>query len=154
MSPSAPLAGLVLGIDHIGVCVGEIDGAARLWADLLGGAVAHRECVDPQRTEAAFFDFSGGAHERASVELVAPMSGNAGLVKFLEKRGAGLHHLAFAVSDIRAALARLSQAGVALIDQAPRPGARGHLVAFLHPKATHGTLVELGERAPHTQKQP
>ncbi len=150
MSPSAPLAGLVLGIDHIGVCVGEIDGAARLWADLVGGAVAHRECVDPQRTEAAFFDF----HQGASVELVAPMAGNAGLVKFLEKRGAGLHHLAFAVTDIRAALARLSQAGVALIDQTPRPGARGHLVAFLHPKATDGTLVELVERAPHTEKQP
>jgi methylmalonyl-CoA/ethylmalonyl-CoA epimerase len=144
------LRDLVLGIDHIGVCVGDMDAAAGLWGDLLGRAVAHRECVDAQRTEAAFFDFQ----ETATVELVAPMAGNVGLEKFLEKRGPGLHHLAFAVSDIHLALARLGEAGVALIDRTPRQGARGHLVAFLHPKAMNGTLVELVQRAHHTEKQP
>ena len=140
------LKDLVLGIDHIGVCVDDMDAAAGLWTSLLGNAVAHRECVEAQKTEAVFFDFSGDlAPDGATVELVAPMAGNVGLLKFLEKRGNGLHHLAFAVSDIRAALARLAEAGVALIDREPRQGARGHLVAFLHPRAMNGILVELVE---------
>jgi methylmalonyl-CoA/ethylmalonyl-CoA epimerase len=141
--PRELLRDLLVGIDHIGVCVRSMDESAGLWGELLGLAVAHRECVDVQKTEAAFFDPPDGA---ATVELVSPMEGNAGLVKFLEKRGDGLHHLAFAVTDIRAALARLAEAGVALIDREPRQGARGHLVAFLHPKAMNGTLVELVER--------
>ncbi len=135
-----PLSGLVLGIDHIGVCVASMDAAGSLWSGLLGQAIAHHECVDVQKTEAAFYDFAPGT---ATVELVAPMTGNAGLEKFLARRGEGLHHLAFAVTDIRLALARLREAGVALIDEEPRRGARGHLVAFLHPKAMNGTLVEL-----------
>jgi methylmalonyl-CoA/ethylmalonyl-CoA epimerase len=134
---------LVLGIDHIGVCVGEMDPAASLWSGLLGLAIAHRECVDPQKTEAAFVDLPDGG---ATVELVAPMAGNEGLKRFLERRGDGLHHVAFAVKDIREALRRLVARNVLLIDREPRPGARGHLVAFLHPKAMNGTLVELVER--------
>jgi methylmalonyl-CoA epimerase len=137
-----PLDGLVIGIDHIGICVGAMDASARLWAQLLGVPVAHHECVASQLTEAAFFDFA----ESATVELVAPMAGNAGLAKFLGKRGDGLHHIAFAVSDLEQALARLEADGVALIDRVPRPGARGHRVAFLHPRAASGTLVELVER--------
>lgn len=136
------LDGLVLGIDHVGVCVASMDQAAGLWATLLGTPIAHRACVDVQKTEAAFLDLG----EPATVELVAPMAGNAGLQKFLDKRGDGLHHLAFAVTDIRAALGRLAAAGVELIDKEPRQGARGHLVAFLHPRAMGGTLVELVER--------
>ncbi len=139
------LEGLVVGIDHVGVCVASMDKAASLWGELLGLAVAHRECVDPQKTEAVFFDPAGGA-AGSTVELVAPMPGNTGLMKFLDKRGDGLHHLAFAVKDIRAALARLDAAGVPLIDKTPRRGARGHEVAFLHPKAMNGTLVELVQR--------
>jgi methylmalonyl-CoA/ethylmalonyl-CoA epimerase len=138
------LAGLVVGIDHVGVCVEKMDAAAQLWSELTGLAIAHRECVEPQKTEAAFVDLPGGG---ATVELVSPMAGNQGLVKFLEKRGDGLHHLAFAVRDIRQALSRLAEAGIQLIDREPRPGARGHLVAFLHPKAMNGTLVELVERS-------
>ena len=84
--------------------------------------------------------------EPAAVELICPMPGNVGLDKFLDKRGDALHHVAFAVTDIREALARLKEAGVRLIDEEPRPGAGGHLVAFLHPKAMGGTLVELVER--------
>jgi methylmalonyl-CoA/ethylmalonyl-CoA epimerase len=137
------LSDLVVGIDHIGICVGAMDASAKLWAELLGVPVAHRECVDPQKTEAAFLDFAG---EPATVELVAPMAGNAGLQRFLDKRGDGLHHLAFAVRDLAEALRRLEAAGVALLDREPRPGARGHRVAFLHPKAMNGTLVELVER--------
>ena len=141
--PRELLAGLVLGVDHVGVCVPAMDEAGALWSELLGLPIAHREAVQVQKTDAAFLDLPAGG---ASVELVCPMPGNAGLDKFLQKRGAGLHHVAFAVKDIREALRRLSDAGVELIDRAPRAGARGHEVAFLHPRAAGGTLVELVQR--------
>jgi methylmalonyl-CoA/ethylmalonyl-CoA epimerase len=139
---SGILGDVIIGIDHIGICVGNLESSAELWAELLGLAIAHRECIDVQKAEAAFVDFAG---QPSTVELVAPMPGNAGLVRFLGQRGDGLHHLAFGVTDIRLALARLAGAGLPLIDREPRPGARGHLVAFLHPKAMNGTLVELVE---------
>ncbi|HUS66155.1 MAG TPA: VOC family protein [Kofleriaceae bacterium] len=137
------LSDLVLGIDHVGVCVGAMDDAGARWAALLGVPVVDREDVAPQRTTAAFLRLPDGA---AAVELVCPMPGNAGLEKFVAQRGDALHHVAFAVSDITAALARLEGAGVELIDRAPRKGAGGHLVAFLHPRALGGTLVELVQR--------
>jgi len=139
------LAGLVVGIDHIGVCVGDMDEAGRAWSALLGLPLVDREDVVPQKTGAAFVRMPRSGD--CAVELVCPLPENVGLEKFLEGRGDGLHHIAFAVSDINAALERLKSAGVRLIDQAPRPGAGGHLVAFLHPKAMGGTLVELVERA-------
>lgn len=139
---SSLLSGLVVGIDHIGVCVADIDAAGAAWSSLLGEPVVDREDVVAQKTTASFVRMS----EPAAVELVCPMPGNVGLDRFLEKRGDALHHVAFAVTDIREALARLKQAGVRLIDEAPRSGAGGHLVAFLHPKAMGGTLVELVER--------
>jgi methylmalonyl-CoA/ethylmalonyl-CoA epimerase len=146
------LEGLILGIDHVAVCVPESDGGINLWTELFGLPLAHREKVESQKTEASFIDDPAGAGHGASLEIIAPMAGNAGLEKFLEKRGQGLHHLAVAVTDIREALRRLEAAGVPLIDKEPRPGARGHIVAFLHPKATNGTLVELVERHPHGGK--
>lgn len=138
------LSGLVVGIDHIGVCVRDMDVAGNAWAALLGRPLVDREDVAPQKTSAAFVRMPDGD---AAVELVCPMPGNVGLDKFLDKRGDALHHIAFAVTDIHEALARLERAGVQLIDKAPRPGAGGHLVAFLHPRAVGGTLVELVQRA-------
>jgi methylmalonyl-CoA/ethylmalonyl-CoA epimerase len=137
------LGGLVLGIDHIGICVRDLDAAAAAWTGLLGAPLVAREDVLAQRTTAGFHRFG----EPGSVELVCPMPGNLGLDRFLDKRGDAMHHLAFAVSDIGAALDRLAAAGIELIDRAPRPGAGGHRVAFLHPRAMAGTLVELVERA-------
>jgi len=133
-------------IDHVGVCVGNMDQAIPLWLRLLTGLTeASREVVAAHKTEAAFLD--GSAPGSASVELISPVAGdpNPGLQKFLEKtKGrAGLHHLAFAVDDLAAALRELDAAGVPLIDKVPRAGARGHLVGFLHPTATDGVLVEL-----------
>jgi methylmalonyl-CoA/ethylmalonyl-CoA epimerase len=136
------LGDLIVGIDHIGVCVSDIDKAGEGRASLLGTPVVDREDVAPQKTTAAFVRMS----EPAAVELICPMPENAGLEKFLDKRGDALHHVAFAVKDIRAALARLNDAKVELIDHEPRPGAGGHLVAFLHPRAVGGVLVELVER--------
>jgi methylmalonyl-CoA/ethylmalonyl-CoA epimerase len=138
------LEGLVLGIDHVGVCVRDIDAAGRAWAALLGEPLVDREDVGPQKTAAAFVRLS----EPAAVELVCPLPGNVGLDKFLDKRGDAMHHLAFAVTDLREALSRLARAEIRLIDREPRPGAGGHLVAFLHPAAMGGTLVELVERTP------
>lgn len=140
------LHGLIQGIDHVGLCVRSVDAAGPAWAALLGVPVVDREDVAAQRTTAAFLRPPEGA---AAVELVCPMPENQGLEKFLAGRGDAMHHLAFAVSDLAAALERLSGAGVELIDRAPRPGAGGHLVAFLHPRALGGTLVELVERRPH-----
>ena len=109
-----------------------------------GQKVAHREYVAAQKVDAAFFDFANGA----SLELVCPR-GNEGLDKFLQKRGDALHHLALRVKDMDAILKALDARGVPLIDKVGRPGARGHRVAFLHPKAFGGTLLELVEEG-HT----
>lgn len=143
VTPGGLLAGLLLGIDHIGICVADITAAGAGWAALLGLPVTDREDVSAQKTAAAFLRMPEGG---AAVELVCPMPGNAGLDRFLAQRGDAMHHVAFAVGDIAVALERLSGAGIELIDRAPRPGAGGHLVAFLHPRALGGTLVELVER--------
>jgi methylmalonyl-CoA/ethylmalonyl-CoA epimerase len=150
--PRKLLEGLIIGIDHVAVCVPNMDEGAGLWTELLGLPLAHREDVAAQKTTAGFVDDPQGAGHGASLELISPMAGNACLEKFLAPRGQGLHHLAVAVTDIREALRRLEAAGVPLIDKEPRPGARGHIVAFLHPKATNGTLVELVERHTHGGK--
>jgi methylmalonyl-CoA epimerase len=127
-------------LDHAAICVKDLGASIALIEDILGQKVAHTEFVAAQRVDAAFFDFPNGA----SLELVAP-KGNAGLEKFLEKRGDALHHLALRVKDIDQVLKRLDARGVPLIDKVGRPGARGHRVAFLHPKAFGGTLLELVE---------
>lgn len=143
------LAGLVTGIDHIGVCVAGMDDAASGWSALLGLQLVDREDVTAQRTTAGFVRMPDGG---AALELICPMPGNTGLDKFVVQRGDAMHHIAFGVSDIAAALDRLAAAGVELIDRAARPGAGGHLVAFLHPRALGGTLVELVQRAEHADK--
>jgi methylmalonyl-CoA mutase, C-terminal domain len=144
-SAPQPAAGIpATRLDHTGICVKDIDAAIALIEELLGQKCAHRETVAAQKVNAAFFDFPNGA----SLELVSPAKsagGNPGLEKFLEKRGDALHHLALRVRDIDAVLQRLDARGVPLIDKISRPGARGHKVAFLHPKAFGGTLLELVE---------
>ena len=130
-------------IDHVAVCVRDIDEAKARWENALGvrADAASRELVASQRTEALLLPLGD-----TQVELVAPR-GNEGLERFLEKRGPGLHHVAVEVEGIEAALALLAALGVPLIDTVPRRGARGHKVAFVHPRATGGVLVELVEDA-------
>ena len=134
-------------LDHTAICVRDIDASIALIEELLGQKVAHKEFVPAQKVQAAFFDFPNGA----SLELVAPQ-GNEGLEKFLDKRGDALHHLALRVRDLQALLKQLDARGVPLIDKVPRPGARGHKVAFLHPKAFGGTLLELVEAEEDTHE--
>ena len=125
-------------IDHVGVAVDDIDGALALYRDAFGMQVAHREIVQEQGVEAVLLDV-GENH----VELLAPLGPDTPVGKFLAKRGAGLHHVAYQVPDIEAALAALADAEVPLIDKRPRVGIRGALVAFLEPKGTGRVLTEL-----------
>jgi methylmalonyl-CoA/ethylmalonyl-CoA epimerase len=128
-------------LDHVAVCVADIDEAAARWRMAFGLEPRGRELVESQRTEAMLLPLGDGG---TSVELISPR-GNDGLTKFLEKRGPGLHHIAVEVEGIEEAIALLQGLGVPMIDAAPRKGARGHKVAFVHPKATGGVLVELVE---------
>jgi methylmalonyl-CoA/ethylmalonyl-CoA epimerase len=127
-------------LDHVAVCVGDIDEALARWRTVVGLEASERETVESQRTEAALLPLGD-----TSIELISPR-GNAGLERFLQNRGPGLHHIALEVEGIQAAIALLVSLGVPMIDTAPRKGARGHSVAFVHPKATGGVLVELVER--------
>lgn len=126
-------------IDHIAIAVGSIDSALEKYQQALGLSVKEREVVASQKTEAALLPVG-----ETSIELIEP-KGNEGLAKFLEKKGPGLHHIAVEVEGLEDALAALKAAGVPLVDETPRIGARGHKVAFLHPKATGGVLIELVE---------
>jgi methylmalonyl-CoA epimerase len=129
-------------IDHIGIAVDELEPAIELWRDRLGMELSHREVVEEQGVEAALLDV-GENH----VELLAPLSPDTAVGKFLAKRGPGLHHVAYQVQDIDAALDAVRRAGLALIDEHPRVGIRGARVAFLHPDATARVLVEIVEPA-------
>ena len=126
-------------IDHVAVCVNDIDAAVAKYKEVFGLVGTQRETVASQKTEAVLLPIG-----ESNIELISPR-GNDGLVKFLEKRGPGLHHIAIEVEGIEGALAFLKGMGVPLIDETPRAGARGHKVAFVHPKATGGVLVELVE---------
>jgi methylmalonyl-CoA/ethylmalonyl-CoA epimerase len=129
-------------VDHIGVAVEDLDGALALYGDTFGMTVAHREVVEQQGVEAVLLDV-GENH----VELLRPLGPDTPVGRFLASRGPGLHHVAYQVGDVQAALSRLREQGVALIDAEPRVGIRGSRVAFVHPRATGGVLTEIVEPA-------
>jgi len=126
-------------IDHVAIVVKDVDESIAKYKQVLGLEPQTREVVASQKTEAVLLPIG-----ETSLELISPR-GNEGLEKFLEKKGPGLHHIAVEVEGIEEALLALKALGIALIDETPRKGARGHKVAFLHPKATGGVLVELVE---------
>jgi methylmalonyl-CoA/ethylmalonyl-CoA epimerase len=129
-------------IDHIGLAVEDLDAAIELHTAAYGMEVVHRETVAEQGVEAVLLDV-GENH----VELLAPLSEDTPVGKFLAKRGPGLHHVAYQVDDIDAALEALRGQGLRLIDEQPRTGIRASRVAFLHPSASGGVLTELVEPA-------
>ncbi|MGH2982196.1 MAG: methylmalonyl-CoA epimerase [Solirubrobacterales bacterium] len=129
-------------IDHIGVAVHDLEGAISLYERSFEMQLAHRETVEEQGVEAVLLDVGEG-----HVELLRPLSPETAVGKFLDKRGPGLHHVAYAVGDIDATLASLSEAGVELIDAVARVGIRGSRVAFLAPRATGSVLTEIVEPA-------
>jgi methylmalonyl-CoA/ethylmalonyl-CoA epimerase len=125
-------------LDHIGIATHRIEDSLPLWRDVLGLAVAGTEEVLEQGVRVAMLAI-GDTH----VELLEPLSEHSPVAKFLNKRGPGIHHIAVRVQDIRASLARLQENGTRLIDETPRRGAGGCLVAFVHPSAANGVLLEL-----------
>src|SRR5579875_3891471 len=138
---------MLSALDHTGIAVPDLDESIPFYRDVMGMPLVHREKLAEQGVEAALLDV-GDSH----VELIAPLGPDCGVARFLERRGPGLHHVAYRVDDIVAALASLSAAGARLIDERPRAGIRGSLVAFLHPSATGGVLTEIVEPANHSHR--
>jgi len=128
-------------IDHIGVATRGIEEAARFWLTALGVSEIETEEVADQKVRVAMLPLG-----ESRVELLEATSPDSPISKFIEKRGPGIHHLAVRVEDIHAALAQLRGQGVRLIDNEPRTGAGGCLVAFVHPSSTGGVLLELVQR--------
>jgi methylmalonyl-CoA/ethylmalonyl-CoA epimerase len=126
------------GIHHVGVAVADLDEAVRTYERLLGGRLEHRARVEDQGVEAASMRVGDGR-----VELLAALGDDTPVGKFLAKRGPGLHHVAYEVEDVRAAIEALTEQGAELIDSEPRRGMFGLEVAFVHPESVHGVLSEV-----------
>ena len=127
-------------LDHVGIAVASLDESIPLWETLLQARASGREIVDSQGVEVVFIG-SGPAR----VELLAAVRPNSPVAQFVERRGPGVHHLGYQVPNLPAALEALRDEGYALVDESPREGAHGRRIAFLHPRALHGVLVELVE---------
>jgi methylmalonyl-CoA epimerase len=125
-------------IDHLGIATKGIDEALEFWSDALGLENIHTEVVEDQKVRVAMLPLG-----ESRIELLEPTSDDSPISKFLEKRGGGIHHIAVEVDDIEAALAKLKARGMRLIDESPRMGAEGCLVAFVHPSSANGVLLEL-----------
>jgi methylmalonyl-CoA/ethylmalonyl-CoA epimerase len=136
--PPAPNGPATPTLDHIGIAVADVEKAIAFYRDALGLAIEAPEEVPTQRVRARFVPVG-----EAALELLEATADDSPIAKFLGKRGPGIHHITLRVPDIRAALAALKARGVRLVDEAPRPGAHGSLVAFIHPSAAEGVLVEL-----------
>jgi methylmalonyl-CoA/ethylmalonyl-CoA epimerase len=131
----------VLKIDHLGIAVHSIKEAKKLFRDTLGLEFEGTETVEEQKVTTAFFPVGD-----SEVELLESTAPDGPIAKHLEKRGEGIQHIAFRVENIEEALAELKEKGIRLIDEKPRKGAGGAKIAFLHPKSTHGVLIEISER--------
>jgi methylmalonyl-CoA epimerase len=125
-------------INHLGIATKDINKALKFWAGTLGLENVHTETVEDQKVRVAMLPIG-----ESRIELLEPTSDDSPISKFLEKRGGGIHHLAIEVDDIRASLQSFKDKGMRLIDESPRIGAEGCLVAFVHPAASGGVLVEL-----------
>jgi len=134
----------VLGVDHIGIAVGDLKEVGSFWGDMLGLPNNGEETVEGQKVTTGFFPTPNGSE----IELLAATSDDSPIAKFIEKNGGrgGIQHIALRVDNLEAALADLKEKGVRLIDEKPRKGAGGAKIAFVHPKASHGVLLELCQR--------
>ena len=131
----------ILKIDHLGIAVKSIENGKNFWSDVLGLEFAGSETVAAQKVTTAFLPVG-----ESEVELLESTSDDGPVAKYIEKKGEGIQHVAFRVENIEEALAELKAKGIRLIDEIPRIGAGGAKIAFLHPKATSGVLVELCQR--------
>lgn len=128
-------------INHLGIATRSIEEALKFWQDALGLENIHTEVVEEQKVRVAMLPIG-----ETRVELLEPISDDSPISKFLEKRGGGIHHIAVEVEDIEASLAKLKATGARLIDETPRIGAEGCLIAFVHPATTGGVLLELTQK--------
>jgi methylmalonyl-CoA/ethylmalonyl-CoA epimerase len=131
-------ASIVTEIDHVGIAVSDLDAAVAEYRAALGVEPSHREVVEDQGVEEVLF-LAGGSY----IQLLAALSPESPVGRFLSRRGEGLHHVGYRVTDVRSALERMRAAGVPLVDRSPRRGSRGTSVAFVHPTGFRGVLVEL-----------
>lgn len=134
---TAPTA-LFTEIDHVAIAVNDLEAAIAYYRDVYGAVVDHREIVESDGVEEALLKVAD-----SYIQLLTPTRPDSPVAKYLEKRGEGLHHIGYRVADCAVALAAVKAAGGKAIDEVPRPGSRGTTVAFIHPKTTFGTLVEL-----------
>jgi len=132
-------------LDHVGIAVSSIRESVAIFEPITGATCSSIEELPEQDVNVAFV---------GSIELIEPRFGTGPVARFLTRNGPGIHHIAYRVPDLRAALQHLNTQGFQLIDEEPRPGARGHLVAFVHPKSTGGTLIELVQRGTSTPTPP
>jgi len=131
---------MIKKIDHIGVVVSDIEEALQVYQQALGLTLAKSQDRPDQAVRIAFLPTG-----ESEIELVQPVTGDSGVARFLQKRGEGIHHICLEVDDIEQALADLQERGLQLIDETPRTGFQGEKFAFIHPKSTHGVLIELYE---------
>lgn len=133
---------LVIGIDHIGIAVNNLDEAISLYRDVLGLKLEGVHAVEEQKVRVAFFSTGG----ETRIELLEPTESESPVAKFIEKRGEGVHHIALKVRNIGAVLEELKGKGLKLVDEKPRIGVGGAKIAFIHPKSTRNVLLELCEK--------
>jgi methylmalonyl-CoA/ethylmalonyl-CoA epimerase len=139
-------APLLTEIDHVAIAVRDLDAAVAWYAETLGAILTHREVVDHDGVEEALIAVSD-----SYVQLLTPTRDDSPVARFLASHGEGLHHIAYRVADCADALDAARAAGATTIDDVPRPGSRGTTVAFLHPKTSFGTLVELVQEGPNSE---
>jgi methylmalonyl-CoA/ethylmalonyl-CoA epimerase len=135
-------------IDHLGMAVQSLEEASRLYRDVLGFTCGGTEEIPDQKVRVAFFQVG-----QVRIELLEPTSSDSPIARFLERKGPGLHHVAYCVADLPATLASLKSAGIRLIDETPRPGAHGMQIAFAHPKSTGGVLIEFCQPVASSQAE-
>ncbi len=136
----------VTGINHIGVAVTSIAEQTPFYRDVLGLEYEGEETVADQKVRVAFFRCGA-----VRIELLEPIGGDSPIARFIEKRGQGLHHVAFSVEDLSSRIAELKREGILMIDERPRPGAHRMAIAFIHPKSSQGVLTELCESPPDSE---
>ena len=129
---------LLTEIDHVAIAVNDLDGAIAWYAEVFGATVDHRERVDSDGVEEALLKVAD-----SYVQLLTPTRDYSPVAKYLASKGEGLHHIGYRVDDCAAALESVKASGGRVIDETPRPGSRGTTVAFVHPKTSFGTLIEL-----------
>lgn len=140
---TAPAVAPALKVDHIGIAVKSITDVIHFYTQQLGVQGMHEEIIADQQVKAVFLPLG-----ETDIELLEPTSPDSPIARFLEQRGPGLHHVAYAVEDVAEALRSAKAAGYRLIDEVPRPGGQGKMIGFVHPKDTHGALTEFCQRMP------